>query len=117
MMSHLCNRRVREFLIMTRAWFAFGLPSKPGVTLSDGGDTIYDFGKEKISALGEKQEISEISEILGQNQIDLIFFKTKNDIIYVKKFQFRKHIFSGPHRKSRKFRKFPSEIVNPGRRH
>jgi hypothetical protein len=28
MMSHLCNRRVREFLILTRTWFAFGLPSK-----------------------------------------------------------------------------------------
>jgi hypothetical protein len=28
MMSHLCNRCVREFLILTRTWFAFGLPSK-----------------------------------------------------------------------------------------
>jgi hypothetical protein len=33
MMSHLCNRYVREFLILARTWFAFGLPSKPGVTL------------------------------------------------------------------------------------
>jgi hypothetical protein len=32
MMSHLCNRCVRELLILTRTWFAFGLPSKPGVT-------------------------------------------------------------------------------------
>jgi hypothetical protein len=31
-MSHLCNRCVREFLILARTWFAFGLPSKPGVT-------------------------------------------------------------------------------------
>jgi hypothetical protein len=31
-MSHLCNRRVRELLILARTWFAFGLPSKPGVT-------------------------------------------------------------------------------------
>jgi hypothetical protein len=30
-MSHLCNRRVREFLILARTWFAFGLPSKLGV--------------------------------------------------------------------------------------
>jgi hypothetical protein len=30
MMSHLCNRRVREFLILARTWFAFGLPSKTG---------------------------------------------------------------------------------------
>jgi hypothetical protein len=31
-MSHLCNHCVREFLILARTWFAFGLPSKPGVT-------------------------------------------------------------------------------------
>jgi hypothetical protein len=30
MMSHLCNRRVREFLNLARTWFAFGLPSKTG---------------------------------------------------------------------------------------
>jgi hypothetical protein len=28
--GHLCNHRVREFLILTRTWFAFGLPSKTG---------------------------------------------------------------------------------------
>jgi hypothetical protein len=33
-MSHLCNRCVRELLILARTWFAFGLPSKPGVTLA-----------------------------------------------------------------------------------
>jgi hypothetical protein len=32
MMSHLCNRCVRELLILARTWFAFGLPSKSGVT-------------------------------------------------------------------------------------
>jgi hypothetical protein len=32
MMSHLCNRCARELLILARTWFAFGLPSKPGVT-------------------------------------------------------------------------------------
>jgi hypothetical protein len=30
MMSDLCNRRVREFLILARTWFAFGFPSKTG---------------------------------------------------------------------------------------
>jgi hypothetical protein len=30
MMSHLCNRFVREFLILARTWFAFGLPAKTG---------------------------------------------------------------------------------------
>jgi hypothetical protein len=34
MMSHLCNRCVRELLILARTWFAFVLPSKPGVTTS-----------------------------------------------------------------------------------
>jgi hypothetical protein len=34
MMSHLCNRCVREFLILARTWFTFGLPSKPGVPSS-----------------------------------------------------------------------------------
>jgi hypothetical protein len=40
MMSHLCNRCVRELLILARTWFAFGLPSKPGVTavFNDGVD-------------------------------------------------------------------------------
>jgi hypothetical protein len=32
-MSHLCKRCVRELLILARTWFAFGLPSKPGVTI------------------------------------------------------------------------------------
>jgi hypothetical protein len=36
MMSHLCNDRVREFLILARTWFAFGLASKPGVTEMSG---------------------------------------------------------------------------------
>jgi hypothetical protein len=30
MMSHLCNRCVRELLILARTWFAFGLPFKIG---------------------------------------------------------------------------------------
>jgi hypothetical protein len=29
-MSNLCNRCVREFLILARTWFAFGLPSETG---------------------------------------------------------------------------------------
>jgi hypothetical protein len=32
----LCNRCVREFLILARTWFAFGLPSKTGC---DNGST------------------------------------------------------------------------------
>jgi hypothetical protein len=32
----LCNHCVREFLILARTWFAFGLPSKTGVTMPNG---------------------------------------------------------------------------------
>jgi hypothetical protein len=35
MMSNLCNRYVHEFLILARTWFAFGLPSKMGVTTTE----------------------------------------------------------------------------------
>jgi hypothetical protein len=31
---HLCNRCVREFMILARTWFAFGLPSKTGCDTS-----------------------------------------------------------------------------------
>jgi hypothetical protein len=34
----LCNRGVREFLILARTWFVFGLPSKSGVTVGMGGE-------------------------------------------------------------------------------
>jgi hypothetical protein len=30
----LCNRCVREFMIMARTWFAFGWPSKTGCDIS-----------------------------------------------------------------------------------
>ena len=33
MMSHLCNHCVREFLILARTWFAFGLPFKTGCNI------------------------------------------------------------------------------------
>jgi hypothetical protein len=34
MMSMLCNYCVRELLIMSRTWFAFGLSSKTGCDIS-----------------------------------------------------------------------------------
>jgi hypothetical protein len=46
MMSHLCNRGVRELLILTRTWFAFGLPSKTGC----------DTPKHHISTVREGEE-------------------------------------------------------------
>ena len=38
MMSHLCNRYVRELLILARTWFTFGLPSKTGCDISGMGE-------------------------------------------------------------------------------
>jgi hypothetical protein len=32
----LCNRSIREFLILARTYFAFGLPSKTGCDMSRG---------------------------------------------------------------------------------
>jgi hypothetical protein len=43
MMSHLCNHCVRELLILARTWFAFGLPSKPGVTPTPAGRCVTVF--------------------------------------------------------------------------
>jgi hypothetical protein len=34
MMSHLCNRYVRDFLILAHTWFAFGMRSKTGYDIS-----------------------------------------------------------------------------------
>jgi hypothetical protein len=47
-MSHLCNRHVREFLILARTWFAFGLPSKTGC------DTV----RREEKSGGERKEVS-----------------------------------------------------------
>jgi hypothetical protein len=38
MMSMLCNRCVRELLILARTWFAFGFPSKTGCDMDDVGE-------------------------------------------------------------------------------
>jgi hypothetical protein len=42
----LCNRYVREFLILTRIWFASGLPSKTGCDIltlfMHSSDDFYD---------------------------------------------------------------------------
>jgi hypothetical protein len=48
MMSHLCNRRVREFLILARTWFAFGLPSKTGCDKSKAEVTVICFTEVRL---------------------------------------------------------------------
>jgi hypothetical protein len=40
----LCNRCVREFLIMTRTWFTLGLPSRTGCDIPGLGLTDKDVG-------------------------------------------------------------------------
>jgi hypothetical protein len=60
MMSHLCNRCVRELLILARTWFAFGLPSKPGVTVVERA--------EEGHAYPVQHPIYFISEVLGPSK-------------------------------------------------
>jgi hypothetical protein len=56
MMSHLCNRRVREFLILARTWFAFGLPSKTGCDnhLADLAETFANMRDARLRLNPEK---------------------------------------------------------------
>jgi hypothetical protein len=54
-MSHLCNRCVREFLILARTWFAFGLPSKTGCDINGdgrGGGEVGETGEERLVVSG-----------------------------------------------------------------
>jgi uncharacterized coiled-coil protein SlyX len=72
-MSHLCNRCVRELLILTRTWFAFGLPSKPGVTelARDRKDYKKDlqkvYARELEASLKEKR-LAKKEEALNQRE-------------------------------------------------
>jgi hypothetical protein len=52
----LCNRCVREFLILTRTWFAFVLPSKTGCDMSF-GDLDNNTFKGLTCLLSVEQEI------------------------------------------------------------
>jgi hypothetical protein len=48
----LCNHYVREFLILTRTWFAFGLPSKSGCDTYKGRFRRIFFGHESLIISG-----------------------------------------------------------------
>jgi hypothetical protein len=67
MMSHLCNRCVRELLILARTWFAFGLPSKLGVTTRCKVDrkstsgTCQFLGRSLVSWSSKKQTSIDLS--------------------------------------------------------
>ena len=57
----LCNCCVRELLILARTWFAFGLPSKPGVTIREEPEAEHHLRVEK--ARGSLRSYS--TEVLG----------------------------------------------------
>jgi hypothetical protein len=68
MMSHLCNRCVRELLILTRTWFAFGLPSKPGVTVfapNKLGNYLAGFVSQNIRCIKVLNEMACSFDALG----------------------------------------------------
>jgi hypothetical protein len=52
MMSYLCNHCVREFLILARTWFAFGLLSKSGVTPTISVSNLAPTSKFIVRVLG-----------------------------------------------------------------
>jgi hypothetical protein len=51
----LCNRCVREFLILARTWFAFGLPSETGC---DNRPTCHQPPKGDIPPSGAREILS-----------------------------------------------------------
>jgi hypothetical protein len=56
MMSHLCNRCVREFLILARTWFTFGLPSKTGCDISE-MKALLTIGPLTLSSIGRFNDL------------------------------------------------------------
>jgi hypothetical protein len=46
----LCNRCVREFLVLAHTWFAFGLPSKTGCDIS-GNKALLTVGPLTVGGL------------------------------------------------------------------
>jgi hypothetical protein len=60
MMSHLCNRCVRELLILARTWFAFGLPSKIGCDISR-IKAVLTVGSLTLSSIGRFKDLLAIT--------------------------------------------------------
>jgi hypothetical protein len=56
----LCNRCVREFLVLARTWFAFGLPSKTGCDML-GPDILLE-AEENIKMVREDLKIVQSSQ-------------------------------------------------------
>jgi hypothetical protein len=83
-MSHLCNRCLCEFLILARTWFAFGLPSKPGVTVSMNSPSSVAIIERQLN----QTILKFISIILAFLEIQLLlyyWFHLKNHHVYMVK--------------------------------
>jgi hypothetical protein len=52
----LCNQCVREFLILARTWFAFGLPSKTGC------DSIHPFPLKSVGLISDEAKKFQMSQ-------------------------------------------------------
>jgi hypothetical protein len=76
MMSHLCNRRVREFLILARTWFAFGLPSKTGCDSRQMGDqatSVAAVSTQPLSSSRSKEQSVSAAAAVPPGQWEQVF--------------------------------------------
>ena len=72
----LCNRRVREFLILARTWFALGLPSKNRVWqytsyfMCYGAEAVLptnlDYDTPRVKQYATKLNESSLEDVLDQ---------------------------------------------------
>jgi hypothetical protein len=67
----LCNRCVREFLILARTWFAFGLPSKIGCD-TNAHIEMHHQDMNTMEADGEEEE--DFEEIEPASSLDTAYF-------------------------------------------
>jgi hypothetical protein len=69
----LCNRCVREFLILARTWFTFGLPSKSGVIIA-----LNNLRSEVIELRNEGLEKDKmLNSLVNKIKEDEVTFKTQ----------------------------------------
>jgi hypothetical protein len=74
----LCNRYVREFLILARTWFAFGLSSKTGCDT-----TLCITFLPKVSYSIQMTNLKESVTYLATNQIGSKYVTYHNNLSYL----------------------------------
>jgi hypothetical protein len=67
----LCNRCVREFLILARTWFAFGLPSKTGCNIREGGCHQMTNDSKETDPLEAIKVVSEFPDVFPKDLLDM----------------------------------------------